>query len=98
MTKRSTAPARALAVLALIGGFIVLFVVVSAALTGRRLRQRPPGRLGNRASQKTKARQGGAARPTSIENGDTLTAIAHETGVPVATDRTAQSPKSTRRA
>ena len=34
MTKRSKAPARALAVLALIGGFVVLVVIVSVALSG----------------------------------------------------------------
>jgi LysM repeat protein len=83
MTKRSTAPARALAVLALIGGFIVVIVVISAALSG---------------GDSGEGRQGGSgevSRPAQpaekvpkvyvIENEDTLTAIAHKTGVPVAT-------------
>jgi LysM repeat protein len=84
MTKRSTAPARALAVLALIGGFIVLVVVVSAALSGGNSDNgRQGGSRGNVSRQTTPDKQ--APKVYVIENEDTLTAIAHKTGVPVAT-------------
>ena len=84
MTKRSTAPARALAVLALIGGFIVLVVVISAALSGGDSNDgRQGGSPGNFSRQATPDKE--APKVYVIKNGDTLTAIAHETGVPVAT-------------
>jgi LysM repeat protein len=84
MTKRSTAPARALAVLALIGGFIVLVVVVSAALSGGDSNNgRQGGSRGNVSRQTTPDKK--APKVYVIENEDTLTAIAHKTGVPVAT-------------
>ena len=84
MTKRSTAPARAFAVLALIGGFIVLVVVISAALSGGDSNDgRQGGSRGNVSRQSKPDKH--APKVYVIENGDTLTAIAHETGVPVAT-------------
>jgi LysM repeat protein len=83
MTKRSTAPARALAVIALIGGFVILVAVVSAALSGG------DSNSGGRSSSGKVAPQhpGGKDVPKVyvIQNGDTLTAIAHQTGVPVVT-------------
>ncbi len=83
MTKRSTAPARALAVVALIGGFVVLVVVFSAALGGS-----DSGGGGGNGSSPGKVTHRQSTRDTPkayvIENGDTLTAIAHKTGVPVA--------------
>jgi LysM repeat protein len=84
MTKRSTAPARALAVLALIGGFVVLIVVASAALSGGDSGGgRQGGSHGNVSRQATPEKK--APKVYVIENEDTLTAIAHKTGVPVAT-------------
>ena len=82
MTKRSTAPARAFAVLALIGGFMLLFVIVSAALSGG---DSDNGRQGGSSRESQKSRPAKEA-PKSyvVENDDTLTAIAHKTGVPVA--------------
>jgi LysM repeat protein len=84
MTQRSKAPARALAVLALIGGFILLVAVFSAAMMGGDSTD-----SGNGTSSGTVGRHpvGGKSAPKVyvIKNGDTLTAIAHETGVPVAT-------------
>jgi len=81
MTRRSTAAARALAVLALIGGFVLLVIVFSTALSG---------------GDSDDGRQGGRDRVTRkspppkktpkvyvVENEDTLTAIAHKTGVSV---------------
>ena len=82
MTKRSKAPARALAVLALIGGFIVLVVVISAALSAG---DSDDGRQGGSdRAQKTRPAKD-APKVYVVEDGDTLTAIARETGVPVAT-------------
>jgi LysM repeat protein len=84
MTKRSKAPARAFAVLALIGGFVVLVVVFSAALSGGESDDgRQGGSPGNVSRQQTPDKE--TPKVYVIENGDTLTAIAHETGVPVAT-------------
>ena len=84
MTKRSTAPARALAVLALIGGFVVLVMIVSAALSGGDSDDgRQGGSPGSVNRQTTQEKQ--IPKVYVIENEDTLTAIAQETGVPVAT-------------
>jgi len=85
MTKRSTAPARALAVLALIGGFIVLVVIVSAALSGGDSDDGRQGGSSDTVRRQETAPDRKAPKVYVIENGDTLTAIAQETGVPVAT-------------
>jgi LysM repeat protein len=84
MEESSSAVARALAAMALICGVLVLLVVVVSSLTG------DSGDGGNRGSGVT--RSSGAKAPKQhpapavyvVENGDTLTSIAHETGVPVA--------------
>src|SRR3954466_13134162 len=84
MTKRSTAPARTLAVLALIGGFVVLVAITSAALSGGDSNDgRQAGSSGNVNRQETHEKK--VPKVYVIENEDTLTAIAHKTGVPVAT-------------
>ena len=82
MTKRSTAPARAFAVIALIGGFVLVIVVLSAALSGGD----SEGGGGSSPAKATQPQEEGKEAPKAyvIENGDTLTAIAHKTGVPVA--------------
>jgi len=81
MTRRSTAPARALAVLALIGGFVVLVVVISSALSGG---DSDDGRQGGSDRVSRKARPAkDAPEVYVVENEDTLTAIARKTGVPV---------------
>lgn len=82
MTKRSTAPARAFAVIALIGGFILVIVVFSAALSGGDSEDGG----GSSPARVTQPKGGGKEAPKAyvIENGDTLIAIAHKTGVPVA--------------
>ena len=85
MTKRSTAPARALAVLALIGGFIVLVVIVSAALSGGDSNDGRQGGSPGNVSRQTSTPEKEVPKAYVIENEDTLTAIAHKTGVPVAT-------------
>ncbi len=85
MTKRSTAPARALAVIALIAGFVVVLIVLSAALgggdsegDGGRDRGSSQGQVGPQSSPAKKT-----PKVYVIQNGDTLTAIARQTGVSV---------------
>lgn len=83
MTKRSKAPARALALLALVSGFVVLVVVVSAALSG----DSSDGGASSESAPKTRSKPAPSKKAPKtyvIENGDTLTAIARRTGVPVA--------------
>jgi LysM repeat protein len=81
MTKRSTAPARALAVIALIGGFVILIAVFSAALDGGGSDSGGKGSSSGRTTRQQSSKE--APKAYVIENGDTLTAIAHKTGVPV---------------
>ena len=82
MKKSSSATARILAVIALIGSVIVLVVVVSAALDSG-----GSDGSGPTHAQKVKHREAVEKKTPAtyvIKNGDTLTAIAHETGVGVA--------------
>jgi LysM repeat protein len=84
MKKRNTAPARVFATIALVGGVIVLILVVSASLGG----SDSGGSKGHARAGKV-ARKGGGGQavkvPSSyvVQNGDTLTSIAHKTGVSV---------------
>jgi LysM repeat protein len=83
MNKRSSAPARLLAVIALVVAFVVAVVVIGNALGG------------DSDDSGTRRQDGGAVRqadgprrkpPASyvVESGDTLTSIARDTGVSVA--------------
>jgi LysM repeat protein len=80
MTQRSSSLARAFAVLAVVCGLLALILVIAGSLGGG------GGSQGNNA-QPGKA-SGGASRnaPATyvVQNGDTLTSIAHDTGVSVA--------------
>ena len=85
MNQRVSAPARAFAVIALVCGVVVLIVVVAASLGGN------GGGSGDGsppAKQTSGGDHGGAKVHTPkayvVQNGDTLTSIAHETGVSVA--------------
>jgi LysM repeat protein len=82
MNQRSSVTARALAVTALAAGFLVLALVVAFSLGGsdNSRGSRPAGQ----AIQK-KARRGKAAsaRFYVVQSGDTLSSIAHRTGVPL---------------
>jgi LysM repeat protein len=83
MNERSKAPARALALLALIGvaAAIVLVVAASTGDDGHSKRNHP-------ASHQKGGKQGKPKKPApkayTVEEGDTLSAIAHKTGVPLA--------------
>lgn len=80
MEKRTSFGARVVAVLALVGAVIVLIVAVSGSLdsgsdsSGNR----------HRDNQQVTKRHRTKAKTYVVKSGDTLTAIAHRTGVPVA--------------
>jgi LysM repeat protein len=82
--KRSSAPARVLAAAAVLCGFVVVVVVIANSLGGG-----GDGGSGSSGggSQAAKHGSSGAKRHTPktyvVENGDTLTSIAHRTGVTV---------------
>jgi LysM repeat protein len=82
MKKSSSATARILAVTALIGSVLVLIVVASAALNGG-----GSGSSSGSPAQQVKHREEVRKHTPAtyvIKNGDTLTSIAHATGVGVA--------------
>jgi LysM repeat protein len=81
MEKRTSAFARIFAAAALVGAVVVIIVAISSSLGG--------------SGSSTNSRHGGSNRPHSgahkttastyvVKSGDTLVAIAHRTGVPVA--------------
>jgi LysM repeat protein len=83
MNKRSSAPARVVATIALVGGFILLIAVIATSLGG----DDDDGK--DRAPAVQMGKQGGGDEgepPKSyvVQNGDTLTSIARKTGVPVS--------------
>ena len=84
MNKRSSALARAIAAIALIGGFVLVIAVAAISLGGS---DGGDGRKGGAKAAKTRdaGRDAGPA-PKSyvVQNGDTLTSIAHRAGVSVA--------------
>jgi LysM repeat protein len=84
MSQRSSAPARALAVSALVVGFIVLIVVIASSTGGgsdSSSRHSHRGHVSRRASRPSHK----APAAYVVQSGDTLTSIAQRTGVPVAT-------------
>lgn len=82
MQKPAKAPARLLAVLALIGALIALIVVVSSAPTDGD-NEAVSGSGNHAAKAEPQKRQRSRAATYVIKSGDTLIAIAHKTGVPV---------------
>ena len=82
MKKRSSVTARTLAVIALLGSFIVLVVVVSAALDSGGSGDSGRSRVQERHHHKEVRKKTPATYV--VKNGDTLTAIGHATGVGVA--------------
>jgi LysM repeat protein len=80
MENRTSATARIAAALALVGAVLVLAVIVAAAMDGN------SSSSGERTAQPTKkhAQHRSKAKTYTVESGDTLTAISHKTGVPVA--------------
>jgi LysM repeat protein len=80
MEKRSSSAARIFAALALVGAVLVLVVVVSAAMSGSDSNDHHHKQ--HQAQKQKKQRT--KAKSYTVQTGDTLTAIAHKTGVPVA--------------
>jgi LysM repeat protein len=82
MKKHSSAPARVLAAAAVLCGFVVVVVVIATSLGGG-----DGGSGSGGGSQAAKHGDRGAKRHTPktyvVQNGDTLTSIAHRTGVTV---------------
>jgi LysM repeat protein len=81
MEKRTSAAARILAALALVGAVIALVVVISGS-TGDGSKNSGHHRSDQASEQHKKHRT--KAKAYVVQSGDTLTAIAHKTGVPVA--------------
>jgi LysM repeat protein len=81
MTQRSPASARAFAAIALVVGFVILFVVIASSLTGgdSDTEKRTP------AGEVTRQSPSGEPQASAyvVQSGDTLTAIARKTGVSV---------------
>jgi len=80
MEKRPSAAARIAAALALVPAVLVCVVVASAALNSD---SSSDGHHSQQHAQKQKKPRT-KAKTYTVESGDTLTAIAHKTGVPVA--------------
>ena len=81
MEKRSSAATRIFAALALVGAALVLVVAVTAALDGSSSSRRDRTQ---QQAQKDDKRERTKAKAYTVQTGDTLTAIAHRTGVPIA--------------
>lgn len=79
--KRAKGPARILAILALVVAAVALAAVVSGSV-GNDSGSSSKTQLG--AEQKDKKKQRTKASSYVVESGDTLTSIAHKTGIPVA--------------
>jgi LysM repeat protein len=85
MNQRFSAPARALAATALVCGFLVVIVIVATSLSGGDGGTSGGGGDGGQATRRS---SGTGKRHTPkiyvVQSGDTLTSIAHKTGVSVA--------------
>lgn len=81
MENRTRAATRLFAALALVGSVLVVAVLVAAALDGDSSPRHE--RTHQKAHKEGKPERTKAATYT-VETGDTLTAIAHKTGVPIA--------------
>jgi LysM repeat protein len=83
MEKRTSAFARIFAALALIGAVVIVVVVISSS-SGSDSGSSSKGNGSGNAAKKHGHPKTKAATYT-VQTGDTLTSIAHQTGVPVAT-------------
>ena len=80
MEKRSSAATRIAAALALIAAVIVVVVVAATAMNGSEDKSRHRSQPQAQKEKKPRSK----AKTYTVETGDTLTAISHKTGVPVA--------------
>jgi LysM repeat protein len=81
MEKRTSAAARFAAALALVGAVLVIVVVVGAAMDDD---SSPREQRTEHPTKKQKQKQQTKAETYTVQTGDTLTAIAQKTNVPVA--------------
>lgn len=80
MERRTSAAARIFAAVALIGAVLAVVVAISAGMDSDSPSRKE--RTEQQAQKEKKPKRTKAATYT-VENGDTLTAIAHKTGIPV---------------
>jgi LysM repeat protein len=80
MERRTSAATRIVAVLALIGALILIVLVVSTAKNG----SDSSGHHHSKQHAQKQKHHRSEAKAYTVETGDTLIAIAHKTGVPVA--------------
>jgi LysM repeat protein len=83
MNKRTSAPARVLAVTALVAAFVIAIVAISGALGGGGSDGSGNGKHSGKQAHKVHHKHVPATY--EIQSGDTLISIAHHTGVPVRT-------------
>ena len=83
MNKRTSAPARVLAVTALVLAFVVAVIAIGAALGGSDSNNSGGGKHSGKQTHRTHRKHVPASY--EIQSGDTLISIAHRTGVPVRT-------------
>jgi LysM repeat protein len=81
MEKRTSAATRLAAALALIAAVLVVVVIVGAAMSED---SDSPREQRNERPAKQEKKQRSKAKTYTVQTGDTLTAISHKTGVPVA--------------
>ncbi|HYH53883.1 MAG TPA: LysM domain-containing protein [Solirubrobacterales bacterium] len=81
MNKRTSAATRLVAALALIGAVLVVIVVIAGAMDGD---SSSPKERTERPAKQNKREPTTKKKTYTVQPGDTLTAIAHKTGVPVA--------------
>jgi len=80
MERRTSAAARIVAALALIAAVVLVVVVASTAMNGGDSNDRHHKQHQGQKEKKHRTK----AKTYTVETGDTLTAISHKTGVPVA--------------
>jgi LysM repeat protein len=81
MEKRSSAAARIVAVLALVAAVLVIVVIASSAMNGSDSNGKHHHK---HQAQQENTKHRTKAKTYTVQTGDTLTAISHKTGVPVA--------------
>jgi LysM repeat protein len=80
MERRTSAATRIAAVIALIGAVILIVLVVSTAMNG----SDSSGHHHSKQHVQKQKHPRTRAKTYTVHNGDTLTAIAHKTGVPLS--------------
>jgi LysM repeat protein len=83
MNKRSSAPARVIAVTTLVVAFIVAIVVIAGALGGGDSNGSGKHKHGSHATHGTEEAEREVPATYVVKSGDTLVAISHRFGVPL---------------